>query len=259
MNIDWAQLITAGGILYGAGLGTAELLHRRREKSPQVVVGAAIGVIPGDPYMMPRLILTARNQGTFAINLSDSGIVVPDRPWRYLPGIVPSRFSRVFPWDAITPDKRLAFPYKLEPSDSAQDRMNMAQVTGQLEEHGYTGRLKFYGMFIDRAGRSYYSRAITIDLSQWEPFLTGSPREGLPIVAVIQRLPNSAPVFAANGQQVGTVRDTSDEFFFLDRGGGVPALQIPNQWVERVTENAVHLVVNADALHWTIGSANAQG
>ncbi len=173
--LDTSDVITAAVAIYAAALSTWEAVARRRDRRPQVKVDPTVGIPAGAADDLPRLVITAWNEGDRAVTIHGTGLFFPSRIWRRTPWKGPRRGWGVIPWVSPGPDPRLELPHLLEPGRSCTDAMNMRQVTHDLTVHGHSGRVRVRAFFADETRNLYASKPFVIDVEQWRPFWDGGP------------------------------------------------------------------------------------
>ncbi len=173
--MDTSDVITAAVAVYAAALSTWEAVARRRDRRPRVNVSWTSGIPEGARDDLPRLVITARNEGDRSVIIRGTGLFFPNRIWSRTPWRGPRRGWHVIPWVSPGPDPRLKLPHVLEPGRSCTDAMNMRQITHDLTRHGYSGRVRVRGFFADETQNLYTSVPLVIDVEHWRPFWDGGP------------------------------------------------------------------------------------
>lgn len=151
--MNWTEIVTAVVAVYGAALGTYNLIVRVRERHPRIKVRISMGflgyAIGGTSETM--IFLEATNPGRTTITLNPPFFRLPNRQ------------QIVFP----NPQSNVSFPYELLPGKNCQIWVEAKEFARTLQESGYSRKVKLIGLCRDQVGTLYKSKSFKFNISNW--------------------------------------------------------------------------------------------
>ena len=145
MNWDLTTKIsTAVVALYGAIIGTINIIQRNRENRPNCKVSISFGWIASGASSSPDMIFAgAANSGGRNLTLSLPTLRIKGVPDRIM---LPIGQSNV------------RFPCELSSGQSCNAWVEAAEIASLLKEHGCSGTVKLAGQYTDAVGNRYISK-----------------------------------------------------------------------------------------------------
>jgi hypothetical protein len=151
--MNWTETVTAIVAVYGAALGTYNLLVRRQENKPKVKVKISMGFLTYATGQTSEamIFLEAANAGRTTVTLSSPFFRLPDKQ------------QVVFP----NPQTNATFPHELLPGKSCRIWIGAREFASTLKSNGYSGKVKITGVYRDQVDSCYNSKQSQFDIDNW--------------------------------------------------------------------------------------------
>jgi len=153
--IGWDVIITLLIASYGAILSTYSVWSKRKEQKRELKVLLRYGVV-SNPILshrpLPMLFISALNTGKKTVTLTSMGLILPRKDKNY--------------FTFIRPNSHASFPHDLLEGKSCDVWIETKELAENLEQEGFSGKIKLKGYYGDAIGRRYKSKSINFDIDE---------------------------------------------------------------------------------------------
>lgn len=148
----WTTIIFAFVAVYGATLSSWEFVSRRSESKPRLKVEPTFGFLPRGPSIGPTMLLVqVSNVGHRVVHVQAPALLLPDGK------------QIVF----LQPQSHVQFPHRLEEGTNCLIWTPVGELSRQLIEEGYTGKVSVRNFCKDQVGNEYKGGSINVDTDDW--------------------------------------------------------------------------------------------
>lgn len=148
---DWTAVVIAVVAVYGAFVSTYNLVVAGRQRTRQITVTLARGLLTlgADPTTM--FFLTAANPGDRTVTLTGCHLLLPNRKKLVMPRA----------------QGTVTFPHELQEGKNCTFWFRVREVVGALAAEGFRGEVALIAVFTDALDRTYSSDPFKGDLDKW--------------------------------------------------------------------------------------------
>jgi hypothetical protein len=149
----WDIIITLIIAMYGAILSTYSIWNARQEHRREVKVRLSYGFSthPFAPQGL-LLIIEALNTGRKTVTLSSTGLILPTKDKKY--------------YTFLRPNSNVTFPYDLPEGKNCSVWIGTKELSENLKQEGYSGKIELKGYYGDAIGGKYKSKSIKFDIDK---------------------------------------------------------------------------------------------
>jgi hypothetical protein len=98
------------------------------------------------------LILSASNTGKKTVTLTMMGLILPTKDKKYL--------------DFLRPNSHVRFPHDLLEGKSCSVYIELKELSNELKQEGYSGKISLKGYYKDAIGGRYESKSIKFNIEK---------------------------------------------------------------------------------------------
>lgn len=148
---DWTGVVVAIVAVYGAVVSTYNLVFARRQRTRQVTVTLATGLLALGAEPASMLLLTAANPGDRTVTLTRCHLQFPNRKKLVM----------------VRAQGTATLPHELHEGKNCTFWFPVSEVARALIAEGLRGEVTLVGVVTDALDRSYCSDALKTNVDKW--------------------------------------------------------------------------------------------